>query len=230
MKKIIVSLFLICCLFSALYAQKPSEQRLRDYQRIKQQQEELLSWCKEHPFSNYWSVSRRKNEVKKLQQQLYRDFKDVELWYLRQDQQYVKESNELFPQGIPYVSNNLFPKENLQRLYKQQPELFEELLVIYPGNIASVDAEILLDIMAQDESFEKYIKEYLFYLRSFRQDPDCVKNMPENYKKQLAFVEGEQQQKRIISVLASSCQRCLFQRQKHISAQELAHNLRTLNQ
>ena len=217
-------LFFVCSMSAALYAQHPSSERIAQYHQLKQQREQLIK--EGNSFSTPWTAARKKKEAEELRQRIYSEYRDVELWNLQQTQKYIQESIDLFPEGIPWVPNNMFPKENLSKLYKEQPELFLELIIAYPCNIASLDTSLLLDLAANNRAFAKYMDDYVLYLISFRLSPECATRTKKDYQKIFNLQENGGNKKWLMSFMASETQRCVYQKEKRLAKQELSHMLR----
>ena len=206
MKKKLAVLGMCLILASALFGQSPSQERMAQYQQLQEQREQLLSWSLHHPFSTYFEKEKKAEEAQQLRQKMYQEFRDIEIWNLRKSQQDIKMVNGILGGDLPFVPGNALPADNLNTLAEQQPQLFKELLLAYPENMARVETGVLLDLLAQDETFTKYFHDYLTYLQNFRRYPNCVENMRAYFKKQIEYAQSKDWKEGIMSFLASGCQ------------------------
>ena len=72
----------------------------------------------------------------------------------------------------------------------QNDMLLLMLLEVYPDNAANIPADELLPFLAEDENLEKYLADYVDYLESYRQFPECVEKMDAYNQNQIKFATG----------------------------------------
>ena len=228
MKKLVCFLVALFCLSSVVYAQKPSAQRLKEYEKLEQQRQQCLAWPKEHLFATRWGQDRKRDEAEQIRRQQYTQFRDVELWRVQDAQRFIEEAMaDLKGAAVPYVKTNLFPQENLDQMAKDQPKLLKELLLAYPENMARVDANVLLDLLSQDEALAAYFANYVVYLRSYVRYPDCVQQMRQYYKERFKWTTNKEAEIIVMDILADGCQDyALRQDQKTVVEHNLTAALR----
>ena len=205
MKKVFGVMLCLCLAMGVLYAQKPQAERLNAYDKLEEQRQDLLNWQKEHFYATYWAKEERQEQAKEVRRQQHEQYRDVELWILQQSQSQIRQINADLKEEVAFVKHNLFPAENLNSLAKDQPELFKELMKLYPENLGQTDAQVLLPLLAEDEAFAAYINDYVMYLKNYALYPQCVEEMPSYYKSQLQVSKERHNRYSQMAALARGC-------------------------
>lgn len=231
MKKSVFMLGVCLCLCSLAYAAdgQPDKRRMAQYQALEKQRQELLAWPHEHVGAPYWSGQKRLNQAKKIRSQMYTQFQDVELWRIGRLQQKIKTLKKGL-KDLPFFPFNSLPSQNLAAM-AQNDMLLLMLLEVYPDNAANIPADELLPFLAEDENLEKYLADYVDYLESYRQFPECVEKMDAYNQNQIKFATGNRRvNKRLMAALAAGCQKYARQqkeqKQMELNRAKLAQSIR----
>lgn len=198
----VLSIFLLCAGIFAVpsYGQTSDANRQEQYAALRQE----LSELKEDASGGapYWELRKKRNRISALREQLYTQYRDL----IRADLASVQQEIRAFAAlgSVPYVSFNMLPPENLQKMMDNKG-LLHELLIAYPDNAANLSADNLLELLHQDKLLEDYFLDFIVYMRSYTSSKNCVQGM-RDYEKETAeryFKEGKIPS--LMNILAKGC-------------------------
>ncbi len=198
----VLSIFLLCAGILAVpsYGRTLQTNRHKQYAALRQELKELKKDVSGG--APYWELCKKRDRVSALREQLYTQYRDLVRADLISVQQEIRTFASLG--SVPYVSFNMLPAENLQKMMNNK-ELLHELLISYPDNAANLSVDSLLELLRQDKILEDYFLDFIVYMRSYTASKNCVQGM-RDYEKDTAeryFKEGKKAP--LMDILAQGC-------------------------